>query len=379
MTNVVRLMSKTKYKVQGLNLENFLFKLSSSGIALGKVKKKKQTLWFTASTVNSSAISAIAAEFNLKLSVLGTSGFISMLQRLPYSIGSVLGIAFSIFTVMYFTSFIDSVSYVIPTEHVCKNDDNCIFLEHNLNPIKEYISKEIAVGKRFSGSTTSLSRELIAKFNLIESCSVKRVGTKVIISLTEAEQKQPQNYTKIVAENNCIISSITTYSGKAKVKAGDIVVKGQTLVEADDGVMPRAKIIAKVYYSGMSIHYANTEVLEETGKTYTTTALTIFNKTLLKEDNCPYKMADKVVSSSYITNLLIPLKKVTVTYKELRLTSKYIEFESVKQSVMEKAKAEALKQTNGSPRECTYSIVTEGDVTRVDCYLEVLEEIGQKA
>lgn len=378
MTNPAQLLSKTQYKASGLNLENFLFKLSSSGIALYKVKKKKQTLTFIVSTANKKAVEQISSEFSLKLQVVKNIGLINFLLKLPYSIGSLMGLAFSIFYVLYTTSFIERVEYIVPTSHVCKNQENCIFLEDNLNEIKNYLASDIVQGKRFNVKIKQLQNKIIAKFSLVESCSIKKVGSSVVITLVEADQKEPTKYTKLVAPKDCIITSINTYSGVAKVKAGDIVLKGQTLVEGEDGIMPQAKIIAKVYYTGMSIFYSNQQVLEESGESFTTTTITFNGKTLLKAKPSPYNASNCYKSSSYVTNWVLPIKVERITYKKLVLTNKYVDFESVKSSVMETAKSEALKQTTGSPQECTYSIVTEGDITRVDCYLQVLEEIGDK-
>lgn len=378
MTNYLKTLSKTKFKVTGLNLENFLFKLSSSGIALSRVKKKDKTLYFTASAQNQKAIETIACEFELEVQILAKTGLISLVYKLPYSIGSILAIILSLTFLFYSTSFISSVEYVIPQNHTCKNNGECIFLEENLSQIKEYLSTEIVEGQRFAASTRELQNKVLSKFKLVEHCSIEKVGNTIKINLTEAEGKDTQNYTKIVAENHCIITSITTFSGRALVKAGDVVKKGQTLVEADGDVLPMADIKAKVFYTGMALHSANQKIVKATGKEYKTTSISIFDKTLLKDKPSPFTLHVSSQNISYITNLFLPIKKVTTTYKELEIVSEYVPFESVKEQALALAKKEALKKTNGSVEQCTYSLVTEGDTTRVDCYLEVIENVGIK-
>ncbi len=378
MTNLVSNLSKTKYKVTGFNLENFLFKLTSSGIALSKIKKKKHSLVFITSSANHNLVLSVAAEFSLEVSVLKQIGFIAYIKKLPYSIGAFLGIAFSIAFIYLSTNNVQYINYIIPTEHTCKNHENCIFLDQNLLSIKDYVSQNIQIGKRYS-ATKKLEIAIKAKFTLVEECNIEKTGNMVTIKLKEADQKHETSYTKLVAQQNCIITSITTFSGKSLVKAGDVVIKGQTLVEAEDGIMPRAKIMAKVFYTGISLYNANTQVLQATGKTTTTTSLSFMGKTILKGKDNPYELYSETKSESYVSNWFLPIKKQTIVYKELEVKNIYVPFEEVRTQILAQAKADALTKTTGSPVECTYSIVTEGDTTRVDCYLQVIEEVGIKA
>ena len=199
-----------------------------------------------------------------------------------------------------------------------------------------------------------------------------------MVDMEEIVTREKPSYSKIVAEHNCVISEIVTFSGKSLVKAGDAVFAGQTLVESDGNVLPRAEMKAKVGYTGTAWHFSNSAILERTGNVYKTTQILWNDKVIIGAGLCSFDYFDIEKQNCYITNAFMPLKKQTITYYEVILRETYIPFSDVKVQILQKAKESALEKIKGTPIECTYSIVSEGNKTKVDCYLEVIEEIGVK-
>ncbi len=376
MSNFLYMASKTKYQIKGLNLENYIFNLTSSGICLSRVKKTKQTLTFIASSVNTKIIQDTAQNLGLSVKIIGQTGLIKIIKSLPYCIGSFLGLIYSFFCVQHFTGVVTNINYIIPQNHTCSNHSYCIFKNENLSQIKNYISDYIKLGKKYTATTKDVQNGVVANFNLVENCSIIKKGNKVIIELTEALGKNNMLPKQIIAQNNCIIVQITTLSGVAKVKAGDTVQKGQVLVDCDGDILPRANITAKVWYTGMAVHYSNQTMLVETGNTFTSTSINAFGKTLLKASDCPYAYFKAKTHNRYISNMLLPLQKTTTVYTELKLVQSHVPFKDVKNNILQKSKQDALAKTTGSPLESTYSIVYNGDIVRVDCFLLVEEQIG---
>ena len=74
--------------------------------------------------------------------------------------------------------------------------------------------------------------------------------------------------------------------------------------------------------------------------------------------------------------MFLPIKKVTNTYAELEVVQQEVPFADVKSKILAQSKADALSKTSGSPIECTYSIVTQGNLVRVDCFLLANEQMG---
>lgn len=376
MSNILYLLSKTKYQVSGLNLENFLFDLSSAGISVNNLKRKKHTITFKSSSVNNMAITSCAHNLGLSIKPLGDFGLIRFIKSLPYCIGAILGLIYSVFCVIYFTSCITNIEYLIDKNHTCTNHNMCIFKDENFLNIKNFIADYVQVGSNFKIKINELQNKVMANFDLVENCSIVKNGCTVTIELTEAIGKQTGLAQKIVASNNCVIASITTFSGKPLVKAGDVVTKGQVLVENIGEVLPRADIVAKVWYTGTAVHNQNQTLLKETGNVYTTTSISAFDKVFLKPNSCNFKYYTLKCQTTYITNMLLPIKKQTYTFVELELVQEYVDFESVKANVLAKSKADALNKTKGTPIECTYSIVKQNGVVRVDCFLLVQEQLG---
>lgn len=378
MNKFIAQASKAKYMVVGLNLENFLFKLTSAGLGFSKVKRKGSRLFFITNCVNEEFIFSTAEEMGLEISVIKTIGFIQVIKRLPYSLGAMFGIGFWAILLFVMSGYIYKVDYITEENHVCTNGKNCIYETNNFEDIKAYLSScGVQEGETNKINLTNLSKNVMANFPLVESCSINKNGSVITITLKEATGKTLTDYTKIVAEKNCIITSITTHSGRALVKAGDIVVAGQTLVESDGNVKPKASITAKVWTTGLAVYNQNRQMLKRTGKSYTHVGYNLLGIKLETKINCPFGYYETVTTNNYLApNLFLPIEKITTIYWEVELIEEYIPFEDVKAEIYAKAKADAISKIKGSPEECTYSIVTEGDVVRVDCYLLSIENVG---
>lgn len=384
MSNIISAASKNKYLATGLNLENFLFKLTSAGIGMQNVKRKKRSLRFTSSAANHKFITSQAEELGLEIKVTAKLGLVSLIGRLPYCIGGFLGLMFSAYFVFYMTRFITKVEIDVPQNHVCANGDHCIYKEAGQKEIKDYLKDSgLCEGKPIKTSVKNLQTDVIAHFRLVENCSIVKTGSVVHISLSEAAGKdESESYTKIVAESNGIIYSINTFSGKALVKAGDMVVAGQTLVEADGDVLPKADITARVWHYGTEIYDQNQLVAERTGKCKKTTTLSIFGKTIYGAAGPQFKLYQAEQQVAYTSpNNFLPIVKVTTTYWELQLKTKFVDFATVKDDVYKLAYNKALK---GVPQDvqmldCKYSQLAEDSLVRVDCYITVLQKIGVNA
>lgn len=376
MNNVLFLASKTKYKVKGLNLENFIFSLTSGNISIYKLKRKKNSIIFSASSINNKQILQIANNLGLSVTVLGEVGFINLIKSLPYYIGIMLGVVYSALCLLHFTGYITDIQIIVPENHICNNTNNCLYCEDSINNIKNFIAQYINVGSKYSVNSYDLQNKVMANFELVESCSIVKTGNSVIINLTEASVKQGILPNQIIAKQNCIITSITTFSGIAKVKAGDVVVAGQVLVDSNGSVLPRANITAKVWYIGTAFHNCKQMVLTSTNNTFTSTKINVCGKTIINDEPCEYQYYTATTKKSYICNMFIPVTKITTTYTQMQLVEEYVPFDNVKETILAQSKNDALSKTNGSAQECTYSIVSQGDIVRVDCYLLVIEQLG---
>lgn len=373
--NRLSILTTYKYKVVGLNLENFLFCLSSSGIFLKNVRKKSKSLTFESNSQNDKLIRECAQNLRLSIKIVSIRGLGKWIKSLPYKIGATLGIVYSIFCVSYFTSFITKVDYVVEKDHICANGEQCIFKENNLQLIKSDIEKYISVGHKFDCDIKYIQNQVTSHFELVENCSIAKNGNSVQIILHEAVAKDVDKPKQIIAKQNCIVKSITTYSGKAMVKAGDVVKKGQVLVDSDGNILPSASIVAKVWYIGSAIHICNQTLLVETGKTSVSSSIEVANFSLLKSKKCDYQYYKEQVIITNISSTIVPIKKTKHIYSQLELQNVFVPWNDVKSTIMAQSKQDALSKTSGDVLETTYSVVSQNNMYKVDCYLLCEEQI----
>ncbi|MBQ8468256.1 MAG: sporulation protein YqfD [Clostridia bacterium] len=364
-------LSMLRIKVTGLNLENFLFDFLCAGMSAQNLKRKKDHIVFSCSAANLETIKRIAGKYSQNIEILKQTGFVVVLKKLPYMIGGFLGVIFSVMFVWHMTSTISAVNI----SESNRPGNYYKISESQILEVKNFLeSQNIKEGKRINFSPREIENKLLAGFDFLESCAVSIMGTTVSVFLREAAKKENDSSSQVVATNNGIIASIQTFSGRALVKAGDIVKKGQVLVEKLGDVMPKADIKLKTWQTGTAFHFAKSQKMIETGRTQVSKSVIMFSRNILPHSKCQFKNFLEERSLKKISSIL-PIYVETITYREITIQEDKSSFEEQREQIFKLAKDDAAKKTTGSPVECTYSVVTEGDITKVDCYLQVIEQI----
>lgn len=365
-----------KYKIEivGLNLENFLFDVACAGITLWKVKKHKNCIIFVVHGQNYTQICKIAEKFEQKVIVLKKYGVIETLKKFPYCIGAVLGIIISAYFVWTSAYRVTSVEY----EFVDHNQVAKVMTQEQLTAIEEYLlSVGIGTGKRFVGGTKNIENQIVGAFDFVENCSISKVGSKIVVRLKEAAMKERESVKQIVSSCDGIVQNIVVLSGKAKVKAGDIVKKGQVLVSEYDGLPAKAEILIKSWKVGTSIYFEKQQEVVRTGRTQVLNSVVAFSKTIIGFSSPRFDTYEIETKCNMLGNLL-PIYIQTAILHETKIVEKVVPFEEQKELVMQKAKQNALDGYDGNYEACTYSVVSEGGITRVDCYLQITQNIVEK-
>ena len=158
------------------------------------------------------------------------------------------------------------------------------------------------------------------------------------------------------------------------MKAGDLVQKGQVLVEKDGDIFPAADIKLKTWKIGTAFHFSKKQEMRRTGSVQTTKAIIMYGIEILKHSQSKFENFETQIEITKISNL-IPIYAKTIRYFETTICETTENFDDVRDEVFAKAKAAALDGAVGSPIECNYSVVKEGETTKVDCYAQIIEQI----
>ena len=177
---------------------------------------------------------------------------------------------------------------------------------------------------------------------------------------------------KLFSKFDAVITDINVYSGNGKFNVGDIIKKGDMLVESSKSA--EADIYGNVYFTSSILYNKNRQKIRFTGNYQVNKKYYLFNKILFKNEN-------NIVFANYLTkkcdfyimeNYLFPLRCESEYCFEYEVINDIVEFETVEKDVKEKLYDEVVLNVpnNAKILNVYYSVVKEGDFTRVDCFVE---------
>ena len=218
--------------------------------------------------------------------------------------------------------------------------------------IADYLgSLGIKVGARKSQIVPDEIESALCEWDKIANCSVFTKGNSLIISVTESESSTPKPTEKdaIVSAYDGKVSKIICRSGTPAVKVGQIVRRGQTLI---DGVLydQNGEVFTTVSAVG-EVFVAVTEKknyfvcgdfyeYRPTGETQTQTALEIFGLRLFGFDS-PYPTYKATTSEKTLSGL-IPIKVIQTSYAQTQRVKVEKTVEEFAREKVEKAQADAI-------------------------------------
>ncbi len=221
---------------------------------------------------------------------------------------------------------------------------------------------------------SKLQNLIVSSNKKIAGCSIIKNGGKLDVIIQPAILKENVSKENVYSKYNAILTGVEIFAGKSNLKVGDLVKSGDLLIENDNGAS--GKITGKVYYSDYLIYNENQVVKEFTGRTIEKSNFEIANKTLVKM----HKIND---FSNYIEekcvfcvskNNFIPLNFIKFIYREFEYKEAIVTFDLVEEELKEKIYNIVLEKIEDNKKEkitnVTYSIVTEKNLTRLDCFIE---------
>ncbi len=233
---------------------------------------------------------------------------------------------------------------------------------------------------------------LMKEFDQIGFCSCIIKGQTLLVSIKEKVMPEEMvgNFVPIVAKYDGRITKIDLISGTEMVRVGDIVKRGDILVQPYTinsagqkmEVEADAKIEADVYWQGSVDHYDKRIEVARTGRHFESHQILLFDLEIYKHERTQtFAMYETEVSMRELSkNLLLPfVLKKTVVYelKEVVIESN---FEDVREEYVEKAKTKALEicESCDTIKEEFYTVRYLSGVTIVNYCIITQEEIGER-
>ncbi len=371
-------------KVEGFFIERFINMCISKKILLMDIKREKSTIMYAdVKLADYKRLRQVAKKTKSKIKIQSKNG-------LPFTAHKYR--KRKIFVVFF---LIVIIFMVISSNYVWNID-----ISGNINISKEELIKSLEE----SGLSVGMSKNDMDTNAVINKIRLKRddiawigitlSGTNAIIKIKETE-KAPEiidenEYCDIIADKTGIITKIDVQNGTAAVKVGDIVEKGQVLVNSYvEGkytgkrfVHSKANIQAKVWYTKTEKAMFTQQVQVETGNVekkysikFKKNQINLF-KTLSKFEK--YDTINEEKKLMLFSNFYLPIEIVKTTNKEYVMQEKTYTEEELAEILTQMAEEELEKQIKDKNNIVNKNINTYSNdgYLEVEVTYEVLENIG---
>ena len=251
---------------------------------------------------------------------------------------------------------------------------------------KEILKDINALGYGFMTGTPKNTAEiediLIKNHNFsMVSCVVK--GNVLIVNIKEELPDIDKDFVQIISDDNCIINSIKVYAGTTKFKDGDLVKKGEVLVEPyyyENGNKVMIKPSAEISFTQIKTRTYNFKSFEmkniRTGRSITCKSEFLMgDKSLFStKNNVDFALYEIENKDSYLSNYLLPVRvKKEVAY-ELKTIEIKRNFEDEKDVIIENLRNEIyaeIKNVDFKDLKENLTITQIGDDYVINLSIEV--------
>lgn len=361
-------MNYVKVKISGLNLSRLISKLVSNGVCITDVSQKKRYVTFKISENDLKTLDKICKREHKFYVTLESGGIKNFIRRVPYFFGATLALVITYIYLFSMSLFVFKVNVKYESDSV-----------YDISKVNAFLlGQGIAAGMRKRKfSSSEIQHLLLLNIDDIESCTVRFSGGNLDITVFPAVKKYEPVKEDLISDYDGVITFAEAYTGLLNVKPGDIVRKGDVLIKNDDGAS--GKIRAKVYFTATTIYNENVQDLKFTGRYFIKKDYTVLNKFSIKsQKSCIFSNYLTKKCSFYLTkNLFLPIRCDEIVYFEVEIKNRVVPFFEVEEKIKNETYSQALLKVpaNAEMGNATYSIVTENNYTRIDCFIETVIDL----
>lgn len=354
-----------KIKIEGLNASKVINKLIDSGIYLKNIREKYKFIVFEIDERDEKEFKEVCKKLHKRYEVLSKNNLCELIKRSRFYFGFLMSFVLIFSLVFSFNLFVHQIDL--------KVSNNVSF---DVTKVEKLLKEEGVVSgmKKKDINKLELQNLIVASDESVAGCSIKQIGGKLEIEIIPAVLKDEVKKGNLYSNYNAVVSGINVFAGKTSLKIGDLVKKGDLLIENDNGAI--GEVFGKVYFSDCLIYNENQKVKEYTGNVIEGLDFVLFGKNLNKrkqnikflnftEENCVF----------YVSKYnFLPLKLVKTKYREFNYKDVVIRFSEKENELKEKLYSEVFNKLDKKFKDkitnVTYSVVTENNLTRLDCFIE---------
>ena len=373
-----------KISVEGFYIERFINICRNQKIAIWNIKKKDEAkVYFNIITNDFKNIIKIAKKTQSKIKIEQKKGVPFLLNKYKKRKIFFKFLLFLIILIMLSSNFVWNVEII---EEKGKKIEN---IEQDIE------NAGLKIGTLKQKINT---KEIINKIRLerhdVAWMGIELKGTNAIIKLVKTKEKpeivNDDEYCNIVSDKEGIITKINAADGTANVKVGDVVKKGDILINGwMEGkytglryVHAKGEIEAKVWYTKSKTVPLNTTEKQETGNIEEKYKIKINNfqinlsKRVSKFEN--YDTIENEKKIKIFSNFYLPISIIKITNKEVEEIKKTYTIEEAKNKAIKELEEELDNEIENGKNIVNKNINTYENEGSVDVYVtyEVLENIG---
>ncbi|HQD51296.1 MAG TPA: sporulation protein YqfD [Defluviitaleaceae bacterium] len=375
-------------EVSGFSVERFMNLASHKGIYLWDIKKYKSKIQMKVSIKGFKLLKSCAKKTKCKIVIVEKKGcpfFIHKYRKRKVMAAGVL----IFFGLLYFLS-----SFIWLIE--IKGNER-IDTEELIKALENYGVKTGVLKMKVNAD--EVEGFLRDSFPDIAWTAAEIKGTRLTIELTETVEKPlivdrttPCN---LVAQRTGLIVSVTTRAGTPKVKANDVVKKGDLLVSGEiiikddeEGTLKKyvhadADVLAKTRYElsfDQPLYYMEKQYTNNIKKQH---AIKIFDKELkLYNKEIDYSHYDKIIDQKQLSlskYFVLPLYKITYEYREYTPVKHKRTIEEAKQLAEEEIRKKLLEEISdrGEVVSSEIKYYPKEDCLKAKAVFTILEHIEE--
>ena len=317
--------------VEGLDTESFLNYLIRNKIYVYNVNRmEKSKIQFNIDRNNYKKLKKIHRSNKFKIKVKKQTGIPFIAKRIYTYRGMVICAIISLIILMSTSQFVTDV-YITAPEGI---DKTALKKELYIQGVKPGVYKK-SIDRKI------VRENIMGKFKQIAYVSINVKGTNIFVNITKKDESQNSdensNYCNIIAQKDGIIEKIVPRSGEAIVQEGDIVKKGDVLINGAN-TTAQPEVWAMTFYEAKKTSNYIDIKNQRTGNKKNIYTISFYDKKYKILRNIKYRdyEIENNIKELRIGDYTFPVKITVSTFYEVKKVENKIDVEKLKKELSSK-------------------------------------------